>query len=403
MRTRKRNFQHILTYVVSFAMAISLCACGEKTEDTTSMSPDASISQTESATVATVKDTVPEKAEALKSAPEVYLDAILVQINPSFMLFTDERGQVIRSEAMNDDAKKMSDRCAIDGRNVQDALSDIVNVAIDDGYLKEGGVVNVTFVESNRTESDANQQMDGLKDVVNRISDERNIDISPVGTFDSEIDFASDAENTEFTGDPNVPPPDPNQENQSGSDPTDDQGNPPDNRPGDDQGNPPDAAPDPGHDDHQNDPGNDDGGNNNDDHGGGKQEGCPVCQGSGRCTRCDENGYETCHRCGGDGQEDCTCDGGYDPNPCPCGGEGRCYRCEGTGEFEGKTCDVCGGNGLCKECGGVGRRTCTKCNGTGHTPCEDCHGEGKIICPGCNGTRDCEACGGSGLNPHKQG
>ena len=390
MSTRKRHFQHMLAYVISIAMALSLCACGEKSDDTATSVADTSVTPIEASTIATVSDTVPAKADALKSAPEVYLDAILIQINPSFMLFVDERGEVIRSEAMNDDAKKMSDRCGLDGRNVKDALADIVNVAIDDGYLKDGGVVNVTYVDSYRTESDARHQLDDLQNVVDQIGDERNIDISPVGTFDSEIEFVPEAENTGFTEDPNTPPPDQN----PGNEPSDDQGTQPDNDPGNQQDNPP-----PPESDNQQ---NDDGENNGGDNGGGKQEGCPVCQGSGKCTRCDEDGYEFCYRCDGDGYVDCTCDGGFDPNPCPCGGDGKCYRCEGTGVFEGNTCDVCGGDGLCQECHGVGRRTCSRCNGTGQTPCEDCHGAGKVICGGCQGTRICEACGGSGLNPHKE-
>ncbi|MBR5973788.1 MAG: hypothetical protein IK020_01230 [Clostridiales bacterium] len=398
MSIRTRKLQHFLAYIVSAAMAFSLCACGEKSEDTSSSVPATSVAQSETSTVATVSDTVPAKEEALKSAPEVYLDAILIQINPSFMLYVDERGDVIRSEAMNDDAKSMSDRCYLDGRNVRDALSDIVNVAIDDGYLKDGGVVNVTLVDSYRTEPDANKTIDDLENVVDRISDERNIDISPVATIDAGIQFASDAENTHPNDDPNPPPPENNPGADRNNDPGQEPGNDPNNAPGNDPNNDPGNNPGTEPDDHQHDTQPDNGGDN----GGGKQEGCPVCQGSGKCTRCDEDGYETCYRCGATGYEPCTCEGGYDPNPCPCGGDGKCYRCEGTGVFEGNTCDVCGGDGLCKECHGSGRRTCAKCNGTGQTPCEDCHGAGKVICAGCQGTRVCEACGGTGLNPHKQ-
>ena len=74
---------------------------------------------------------------------------------------------------------------------------------------------------------------------------------------------------------------------------------------------------------------------------------------------------------------------------------------QGSGEFEGKTCDVCAGNGKCKECGGVGKRPCKNCGATGIVDCNECHGSGKEECQGCHGTLKCEACGGSGFNPHK--
>lgn len=389
--------KRIFAVCISIVMALSLCACGNNSKSETSETSTSSVTGSSEMTVLpTTAPPLPEKEEVLKQAPEAYLDAILIQINPSFLLYVNEFGEVIKGEALNEDAKSLMPQVALDGRNVNDALTDIVNASVNDGFLKDGGTVNITMMESFRSESDAGEQMKNLESVVVAVGQERNIDITPATKIADDVQYAQDQPGSGEPGDPNHPgdpnPPDPNQTgdpNQPGDpNPPDPNANP--DQPGQNDPNPPPEKDD--HDDH--------GGNG----GGGKEEGCPVCQGSGVCVRCDRTGYTECGRCHGSGEIDChNCNDGYDPNPCPCGGNGLCYRCSGTGTFEDKTCDVCDGNGKCKECGGVGRRTCNFCSGSGIIPCDECKGSGKEECQGCHGTLVCEACDGTGKNIHKNG
>ncbi|MBO7426521.1 MAG: hypothetical protein J6U23_12690 [Clostridiales bacterium] len=385
MKSNRQKMKRALAFIVSATMIIGLCGCGKSEKKDTEIPTILSIS--EEVTASTTEVTLPDKKEALKEAPEAYLDAILVQINPSFMLFVNERGEVVRSKAMNEDAKSMLDHVALDGRNVKDALTDIVRSSVDDGYLKSGGTVNISMMETFRTESDAKQNLKELENVVVDIGREKNTDIHPVTKIAEDVSFAQDE-----------PQPGPNRE--PNQDPNQDQNVPP---PEQDQRTDPKEDPNPpsDHDDHDDhDHNNEDGGNSGS--GGGKKEGCPVCHGSGVCVRCNKTGYVECGACHGSGKADChMCDNGYDSNPCPCGGDGKCYRCQGSGEFEGKTCDVCAGNGKCKECGGIGKRPCKNCGATGIIDCNECHGSGKEKCQGCQGTLKCEACDGTGLNLHK--
>lgn len=389
--------KRIFSVCISIVMALSLCACGNNSKSETSETLASSVTGSSEMTVLpTTAPPLPEKEEVLKQAPEAYLDAILIQINPLFLLYVNEFGEVIKGEALNEDAKSLMPQVALDGRNVNDALTDIVNASVNDGFLKDGGTVNITMMESFRSESDAGEQMKNLESVVVAVGRERNIDITPATKIADDVQYAQDQPGLGEPGDPNQPgdpnPPDPNQTgdpNQPGDpNPPDPNANP--DQPGQNDPNPPPEKDD--HDDH--------GGNG----GGGKEEGCPVCQGSGVCVRCDRTGYTECGRCHGSGEIDChNCNDGYDPNPCPCGGDGLCYRCSGTGTFEDKTCDVCDGNGKCKECGGVGRRTCKFCSGSGIISCDECKGSGKEECQGCHGTLVCEACDGTGKNIHKNG
>ena len=96
-----------------------------------------------------------------------------------------------------------------------------------------------------------------------------------------------------------------------------------------------------------------------------KQEGCPVCWGSGVCERCDGTGLVFCLRCNGTGK--CI---------------KLCWKCQGTGKGES-------GN-PCEECGGIGNH--------GEEECPDCHGTGKCVCEQCEGSKKCPACHGTGLH-----
>ena len=116
MKSKRQKIKRALAFIVSATMIIGLCGCGKSEKKDTEITTNPSISEETSS--ATTEPKLPDKQEALKDAPEAYLDAILVQINPSFMLFVNERSEVVRSKAMNEDAKNMLDHVALDGREL---------------------------------------------------------------------------------------------------------------------------------------------------------------------------------------------------------------------------------------------------------------------------------------------
>ena len=206
--------KRIFAVCISIVMALSLCACGNNSKSETSETLASSVTESSEMTVLpTTAPPLPEKEEVLKQAPEAYLDAILIQINPSFLLYVNEFGEVIKGEALNEDAKSLMPQVALDGRNVNDALTDIVNASVNDGFLKDGGTVNITMMESFRSESDAGEQMKNLESVVVAVGQERNIDITPATKIADDVQYAQDQPGPGEPGDPNQPgdpnPPDP--------------------------------------------------------------------------------------------------------------------------------------------------------------------------------------------------
>ena len=72
---------------------------------------------------------LPLDADHLPDEPEQYACAVLVSINPTFLLYLNERGDVIAYKAMNEDARKMEDRTMLLDRHVRDAIMDIVAIS----------------------------------------------------------------------------------------------------------------------------------------------------------------------------------------------------------------------------------------------------------------------------------
>ncbi len=386
MKGNKR-LQKITTYLVSFAMIFSLCACGKSSGKEESASDVITEEMTEKDLPdPNAVDSIPENEELLKETPEVYTNAVVVSINPSFLLYTNDRNEVFTFKPLNGDAESLMDSVMLEGRTIQDGISDIVHVCIDRGYLKDNGVVNVTIIRSNGTAEDAENMLNNIEQRVSEIAAERNINLSTAPKIDEGVEFVEhqpDPNNPGNPGDPNQPgdPGNPGDPGQPG-----DPGDP--NQPGD-----PDPQGDPNN-------GNNNGGNNGGD-GGKKAEGCPVCQGSGKCTRCNLTGKVECMSCHGSGQKACHFCGGSGTEPCPCG-TGKCHKCGGSGKDDfGEPCDACDGTGNHRECGGDALQPCHGCNGSGFETCEECQGSGLEECQGCHGTLICEACNGTGLNPNK--
>lgn len=274
--------------------------------------------------------------------PSVEYDyTVRVSINPEFLLYM-KGTDVVAYEALNEDAKKIEDRCAIVGRGLDGALDDIVRFSYQDGFLKDGGDVKVTVVETKRSESEVKEVLKRAEETVQNTAKSCDITVSKQVTVANDIIYAPEPEPGNDPGDPNAPGPepnDPNDPNQPGPDPND-----PNQHIG--ERDPNEVEPGP------NEPR--------------KDEGCSVCQGTGDCERCDATGVVECMSCHGSGKV-----------------LKLCWKCKGTAKDEN-------GN-PCAECDGTGNH--------GEDTCQECNGKGQAQCEQCFGSKKCPACGGTGKKP----
>ena len=351
---RKKRF---IAYLLCVAMLMFCVACGKKDTPATETPTEAAQpgnQQQDPGNQPPADTGTPAPADpiddALKNdAPEHYDFAVEVSINPDFLLFVTGQ-EVVGYKALNEDAKKIEDRCVIIGRPIDGAVDDIVRFSEQDGYLKDGGTVNMTIVSANCPKAQADEAIQRAEETIQRVTEDIGIQVAAEVHVEQNIEFAPEPDNP--------PGPDPNDPNQPGPDPNDPNGQPgPD--PNDPNGQPEPDPNDPNNPD-PNDPGNETHEPRKPD------EGCSVCQGTGVCERCDGTGVVECIRCGGTGQLERTC-----------------WKCNGTKVDEN-------GN-TCAECGGVGSH--------GTDTCEDCHGAGQCECEQCHGTKQCPACGGTGKKP----
>lgn len=294
-----RRMKKLFTYLICLAMILSLAGCGKKDEPkadapTEQATPDNPGGTTE--TPDQPADNNPAEPgdvieDALKKAPEHYDFAVEVSINPAFLLFVSGN-EVIGYQALNDDAKQIEDRCALVGRGIEGAVEDIVRASHQDGFLKDGGAVNLTIVSANCKKTEADEVLDRAFHTVERTAQECNVSVKPEIHIETEVVFAPEPQPGE-PGDPNEP------------------GNP--NEPGDP--NDPNEYHEPRKD----------------------NEGCSVCCGTGVCERCDGTGVVDCMRCNGTGKSP----------------EGTCPDCNGAGRCE---CEQCHGTKQCPACGGTGKK-----------------------------------------------
>jgi len=282
--------RRVWVLLIGLALVLSLCACGKDKEPKTE-TPASTPTEEQKPPVDNPGDEKPTPGgeqivpDAPQSKePEVYDFGLKVKINPEFMLYVADE-EVIAYEALNEDAKKVEQRCALVGRDIEAALDDIVRFSHDEGYLKDAGEVNLTIVNANAPKSEGDEILKKAEHAVQDCAARNGFTAVPKTEVDASVQFEPEPEDPE---DPNQPGPD---------DP---------NQPGPDDPNEPGGEPR-------------------------KKEGCSVCWGTGVCERCDGTGEVECLRCHG---EDKDCD--------DCHGTGKsvCEQCHGT-----KKCPACGGTG----------------------------------------------------------
>lgn len=293
------NRRRFLILLLCMTTVLAFAACGKKDsgKDTTPTPTETVVTETP-----TEKPTEPAESpvqQALKDAPENFDFAVEVSINPDFLLYVKGH-EVVAYKALNEDAKKIEDRCAIVGRGIDGAVEDIVRSSKDEGYLKEGATVNMTVVRANCAKSQAEEALKVADETIQRTSQECGVQVQAEVHVENDVAFAPEPDN---------PEPGPNE-------PRKDEGCSVCQGTGDCERC--DAT--------------------------GVVE-CMSCHGSGKilklCWKCkgtakDENG-NSCKECNGTGNH----------------GEETCQDCNGTGQAE---CEQCHGSKKCPACGGTGKK-----------------------------------------------
>lgn len=292
--------------------------------------------------------------EILSKAPAYYDYALIVKINPEFILYLLGH-EVVAYEALNNDAPAVEERTAFLGRPLDGVLNDIVRFSYEEGFLQDGGDVTVTLVSAFSTEPEANALLEEAKSAINKTAEDCGISVNPIITIESRVSFLAyeesegpsredqdsseeDSQQEDQAGESNQQEAD-QQEGESGNQDQESESESSYLEPSQDS--------EESHEERS------------------EHEGCSVCGGSGICDRCLGSGTMECGVCGGYGWETCT-------------------MCHGTG-YAGYDEN--------------GPKVCTQCGGSGELLCGHCAGTGLEACNGCQGLGICSACGGTGLKP----
>lgn len=366
--------KRILALFLVFILIFSITACGmntsEKPYDGETMS-----GTEENSNVST--------EEMLSDVPDTYDYALQVSINPEFILYL-VGSEVVAYEALNEDAKKVDERAAIEDRGLHGALEDIVRFSYEEGFLKDGGDVTVTMVRAFGTEAVANELLKEAEDFILSTAEDCGISVNPVITIAENLNFSENTMQENIENPEGEKPENHNPATSTAEDFQTSEGEP-------DESREPQWI----------------------------EVECSICYGSGEstCDGCGGSGKKNCDLCGGEGFTVCDQCGGTTLVPCTncsspgsglcngCNGTGVCKHCNGAGcgqcDYQsGVTCKGCAGSGICGHCRGTNfTATCNRCWGyNGHPPCNRCGGDGEEDCNGCGATGKvgCYRCGGSG-------
>ena len=333
-----KRYRRILALLLCLLVLLAAAGCGSQEETSEPEEP------------AETKEETPE--EILKRAPEEYDFAVTVSINPSFVIYVNDR-ECVGYEALNEEASSIEERCAIIGRGLEGAVNDIVRFAYDEGFLTDGGEVTISIIAASATKTEADELLAEAEKAALSAAKNCRITVTPVITVLQTVSFQP--EPAESEADETDPPQDAQPSEQTGPaqetqppeqtyPPTEDresgEGNNNETYPG--------PAPQPDEDEPEEHAARD------------PDEGCPVCQGTGNCDRCYGTGTVICDECKGTGFDTCS-------------------KCWGSGYAGSVVCDQCGGTGdvIHGICSGSGYKICPACLGTGL--CHECAGTGKNI------------------------
>ena len=121
-------FRKISALLLCALLAAGLAACGKKPEE--SGPADTPGTPADTPADGDAVEIPYDEIESLK--PEAWDLALMVSVNPSFVLFVNAgRQDVISAHPLNDDARALLERIPAAGRRLDDALKDIVRTCAD--------------------------------------------------------------------------------------------------------------------------------------------------------------------------------------------------------------------------------------------------------------------------------
>lgn len=325
---------------VAICSAVLLTGCGRSavsSEPVENMSTETAEKTSAAQSASADQGSSTAGQDVKESARPDYVMVVQLTINPKMNLYLDAGGSVVDVEYLNEDALNAFSDLAVVGMNFEDAVSMIVDVSADKGYLTEGKTISVDFIEPSSGETlqepSSGESLLKLEEEVQAAVGE--ILAARQFTVILEINGVNveSVVNMEGTGNAGAPV------------------NPQDT-------DTPETSQTTG-------------------------EACLACGGTGICPECG-GGTLPCKRCGGSLWESCGVCGG--------GGRQNCPGCHGSGT------DSTNGTS-CRHCGGAGTITCEVCGGSGGKSCSICNGRGVVSddCILCHGGKACTTCGGTGI------
>lgn len=278
------------------------------------------VAQAATETVAEVEITTEtEAANPYDVIPKEFAYSLTVSINPLVELYFDAQDTVIGVAYLNQDAIDAYQELELVGKNMEDGMDLLVTTAVDKGYLKEDGTVDIELAKigTQEKEIDSSILTNASKTVNQTLSAKNEEEAAPIQAA-VEVNVTKEVEEETGVVTPSVCPTC---------------------------------------------------------NGTGKS--CSICGGTGNCDECKGDGYlgngytVSCPRCHGSNTETCIyCDSAGNSNK----HEGTCdfpncmgshvYACTTCGGgSRAVTCASCGGSGHCKTCGG--NASCSTCGGSG--------------------------------------
>lgn len=274
-------------------------------------------------------ESLPETEQMIEDiqTQEEWAVSIIVAINPQIKLYLNQTNIVIGAECLNEDAEAAFSDISFAGVTVGECMEEIVNAAVEKGYLTNGKEISIEIAEVYAQDINGEDICRQAEEAAALAVENHEVDVIVSVKQDNIIEAKPTSESDAPASAPS-PSPEPSKEAVATT--------------------------------------------------------CAACNGTGivcdecggtgivNCKACNQTGYETCHVCNGSAV--IACHG--------CGGSGKdatsgeaCQHCGGSGKI---TCDACHGSPskLCTHCGGALKHTCPVCGGNKN--CNACGGNGIV-------------------------
>ncbi len=313
--------KRVLAFGLFIGMLLST-ACGLSTDDVdTTVDSSKSTEVTHSESMATTTEVTHSESmatTAVASKDSVHVNKINITINPEINIITDDDGNVVEIEYLNDDAKDAYGSLDLIDMPVGEATELIVEAATEHGYLENGKPVTVTLLDSNVDGQAIMGELNDVRDATQKELGNQGFDNCPIqACVEVEVEPEHEHVCDLCLGSLVVVC---------------------------------------------------DGCNGTTYLDGNAWTVCGMCSGEGRtlCTLCEGAGSIACGNCGGSGVDEAEDDG-------------VCFGCHGSGTTPCNRCGDGSGYQVCYDCKGAGRLgglPCPRCGGTLWTVCYRCKGTG---------------------------